>query len=192
MARLVDLNFSLELMESENKGKVITSPRVITENNKEATIIDTTERSFIVSAPNDNGIRTPELERLQASISLKVIPKVTNEGTILLNVEILKTGFGEVELEGELPPTNQKTVKTNVLVSNGSTIVIGGLYQTEDSELITGIPFLKDLPLIGWLFRSAYNPQKIRRELIVFLTPRIINQEEAGLVNRELRDDLGI
>ena len=192
VARLVDLNFSLELMESENKGKVITSPRVITENNKEATIIDTTERSFIVSAPNDNGIRTPELERLQASISLKVIPKVTNEGTILLNVEILKTGFGEVELEGELPPTNQKTVKTNVLVSNGSTIVIGGLYQTEDSELITGIPFLKDLPLIGWLFRSAYNPQKIRRELIVFLTPRIINQEEAGLVNRELRDDLGI
>ena len=110
----------------------------------------------------------------------------------MLNVEILKTGFGEVELEGELPPTNQKTVKTNVLVSNGSTIVIGGLYQTEDSELITGIPFLKDLPLIGWLFRSAYNPQKIRRELIVFLTPRIINQEEAGLVNRELRDDLGI
>lgn len=71
-------------------------------------------------------------------------------------------------------------------MNNGSTVVIGGLYQTQTREIQSGIPFLKDLPLIGWLFKSAYNPNRTRSEMIVFITPRIINQEEAGLVNREM------
>ena len=191
VARLTQLNFALELMESETKGKIITSPKIITENNKEASIINTNERKFPVTSFQD-GEAITTIETLSAAISLKVKPKVTNEGSILMEVDIIKSGFETTDVAGELPPTTSRSIKTNVLVENGSTIVIGGLYQTSDETVDAGIPFLKDLPLVGWLFRNAYNPKKTRNELMVFLTPRIINQEEAGLVNRELGDDLGI
>ncbi|PJB53240.1 MAG: hypothetical protein CO099_08170 [Bdellovibrio sp. CG_4_9_14_3_um_filter_39_7] len=72
-------------------------------------------------------------------------------------------------------------VETNVLVDNGSTIVLGGLYEYTKREQISGVPFLKDIPLIGWLFRTPYAPETTKREIIIFLTPRIINQEESGI-----------
>jgi type IV pilus assembly protein PilQ len=102
-----------------------------------------------------------------------------------MQVNLTKGGFTTQDQAGALPNTSTKNITTNVLVDNGATVVIGGLYQTETNEVVTGIPFLKDLPLLGWLFRSAYNPKTIRNELIVFITPRVINQEAAGLVNRE-------
>lgn len=192
VARLTKLNFALELMESESKGKIITSPKIITENNKQAQIVDTSNRRFVTSATSSTGVPSQTVTEIPVTISLSVTPKVTNEGAILMKVDLSKGGYEAPEASNELPAQTTKTISTNVLVDNGSTIVIGGLYQTEDTKLESGIPFLKDLPLIGWLFRSAYNPKKLRNELMVFLTPRIINQEEAGLVNRELGDDLGI
>lgn len=191
VGRLTNLAFTLELMESEQKGRIVSSPKVITENNKAATISETITRRFPVNTIDANGNTVPSTEPVTATISLNVTPKVSNEGSIALAVAISKDGFGTPDIVGELPPTNSRSVSTNVLVENGSTVVIGGIYQTEDNEIETGVPFLKDLPLIGWLFRNAYNPKKSRNELIIFLTPRIINQEEAGLVNRELGDDLG-
>jgi type IV pilus assembly protein PilQ len=192
VARLTNLAFSLELMESESKGKIISSPKVITENNKVATISNTTTRRFVINARDADGNIVPTSTTIPATISLNVTPKVTNEGSIALAVAITKQGFGGQEVAGELPSTTDRSVNTNVLVENGSTVVIGGIYQTEDFKVESGVPFLKDLPLVGWLFKNAYNPSKSRNELIIFLTPRIINQEEAGLVNRELGDDLGL
>lgn len=194
VGRLANLAFQLNLMEQESKGKIISSPKVITENNKEASIESSDIRNFRVEQVSTTTGETAAsaIEPLTATISLKVTPKVTNEGSIAMVVDISKSGFGVQQSADQPPPQTTKSVKTNVLVENGSTVVIGGLYQTDDSTFTTGIPFLKDLPLIGWLFRSAYNPKKERNELIIFLTPRIINQEEAGLVNRELGDDLGL
>lgn len=193
VARLTNLAFSLELMESESKGKIISSPKVITENNKPATISNKTTRRFIVNVPNaDNTALIPTAQPVDVDISLNVTPKVTNEGAIALKVAITKAGYATQEVANSLPTTTERKVDTNVLVENGSTVVIGGIYQTEDSKVDSGVPFLKDLPLVGWLFRNVYNPKKTRNELIIFLTPRIINQEEAGLVNRELGDDLGL
>jgi type IV pilus assembly protein PilQ len=188
--RLSNLNFALDLMESESKGRIISSPKIITENNKAATISNTNSQNFRTSTSTDSGITT-EITPISASVSLNVTPKVTNEGSINLQVSVSKSGFGAQEDANSLPATTSRTLNTNVLVDNGSTVVLGGIYQTEDSEISTGIPFLKDLPLVGWLFKSAYNPKKIRNELIIFITPRIINQEKAGLVNREM-SDLGI
>jgi type IV pilus assembly protein PilQ len=102
-----------------------------------------------------------------------------------MQVVIQKDGFIPAATQDESTGNSSKNIQTNVLVDNGATIVIGGLYQTDTNEIEAGIPFLKDLPLIGWLFRNAYSPNRSRSELIVFLTPRIVNQEEAGLVNRE-------
>jgi len=184
--RLTDLKFRLDLMESESKVKIISSPKVITENNKAATITSSDARNFITTTSGANGVANSEITSVTATTSLNVTPKVTNEGSILMQVSVTKSGFGPQTDPTRPPATTSNNITTNVMVDNGSTIVIGGIYSTSDSETESGIPFLKDLPIIGWLFKSAYNPVKGRSELVVFLTPRVINQEEAGLVNREM------
>ena len=192
IGRFTNLAFTLELMESESKGKIISSPKVVTSNNEPATLSSTIQRRFLTFATDTNGNSVPSYQSVDAQISLEVTPKVTNEGAIAMDVSIQKTGFGVAETDTEIPPTTSRNITTKVLVENGSTVVIGGLYETNDQELEAGVPFLKDLPIIGWLFRSAYQPSKTRKELIVFITPRIVNQEEAGLVNRELSSELGL
>lgn len=182
--RLSGLNFQLNLMESESKARIISSPKVITQNNQAATITSNNTRRFRTSAVS-NGVTTEQIQEVQVSLSLNVTPNVTNEGSIAMQVAIQKDGFGNETIANQLPETTSRNITTNVLVDNGSTLVIGGLYQTENSEVESGVPFLKDLPLIGWLFRTSYRPQNNRNELMVFLTPRIINQEEAGLVSQE-------
>lgn len=183
-SRLTNLSFNLELMESESRGKIISAPKIITENKQAATITSTDQTSYRVVQQNQTGT-IEGFETVSADLNLTVTPQVTNEGSIAMQVNITKSSFGQQVQDG---PPNQTTrnITTNVLVDNGSTVVIGGLYTTETNEVESGIPFLKDLPLVGWLFRSAYNPSNSRSELIIFLTPRIINQEEAGLVSRDM------
>jgi type IV pilus assembly protein PilQ len=185
---LRNLNFNLQLLESESKVRIVSSPKIITQNKKAATISNSDQTSFQTTTVS-NGVTTAGFESVSANLNLTVTPQVTNEGSIAMQVSLTKSGFG-TRLTNTAPP-NQTTrsVNTNVLVDNGSTIVIGGLYNTESSESVSGIPFLKDLPLLGWLFRTPYNPTNRRNELIIFLTPRIINQEEAGLVDRETKID---
>ncbi len=192
VGRLTELAFALELMETESKGRIISSPRVITQNGESATISDQTERTFVTTTTSELGAPQPQTTKIPVTISLQVTPKVTNEGSIALNVNITKSGYGTTSVPGELPPTNARSIQTNVLVDNGSTVSIGGIYQTDEQTIESGIPFLKDLPIIGWLFKNGYNPQQTKSELLIFLTPRVINQEEAGLTNRELGEDLGV
>ncbi len=190
--RLTGLDFQLQLMETESRGKIVSSPKIITQNNEAASITNDQVLSFLTTrAATAEQSATTELESLTASLSLKVTPRVTNDGSINMKVDITKGSFSPQETQTSVPPKTTNKISTNVLVDNGSTIVIGGIHTTTTSEVESGIPFLKDLPLIGWLFRSAYNPASKKAELVVFLTPRVINQEEAGLVNRE-GDGLGI
>ena len=107
-----------------------------------------------------------------------------------MEVSLTKGSFGGRPSEQAPPDTAQRQITTNVLVDNGSTVVLGGLYTTTNSESRSGMPFLKDLPLVGWLFRTPHNPQTSRNELLIFLTPRIINQEEAGLIDRNKNSNL--
>jgi type IV pilus assembly protein PilQ len=183
--RIAGLNFQLNLLESENKARIITAPKIITQNNQEAVITSTDTKRFNIQTRNDQGNIESAVEEIDVTISLKVTPNVTNDGSIAMNLAIEKAGFVGGAVTGQLPETSARNVNTNVLVDNGSTLVIAGLYQTDNEEVEEGIPFLKDLPLIGWLFRSAYQPKKNRNELMIFLTPRIINQEEAGLASTE-------
>lgn len=181
--RLIDLNFALQLMENESKGKVIASPKVITQNKKPANLTTSDTTSFAVT--NGAGdTATTSFQEVSADLSLDVTPQVTNEGSIALDISISKSQFG-TRPSPDAPPNKQtRKVKTNVLVDNGSTIVLGGIYSYTKSESMSGIPFLKDIPLIGWLFRTPYAPSTTKNEMIIFLTPRIINQEEAGLADR--------
>lgn len=186
-SRLFNLNFALQLMESESKGKVISSPRVITANKNPAKITTEDTTNYLVETVVGSAIQRT-YKPSTANLSLEVTPQVTNEGAIALKVDITKEQFIKNSIQttsgtAAPPDKSARTISTNVLVDNGSTIVIGGIYSFQKTESHSGVPFLKDIPLVGWLFRTFYNPFTKKNELVIFITPRIINQEEAGLVD---------
>lgn len=182
--RLIDLNFRLTLMESEEKAKIISSPKVITKNNVKAQITQDENSYYLVQTLAENGRVTNSWSAQQAKLDLSVTPQITNEGAISLEVSVQKDSLaGQIAVNQPRAET-KRVVKTQVLVDNGATVVVGGIYTFVNTENHSGIPFLKDIPLVGWLFRTKYNPANEKKELIIFLTPRIINQEEAGLVDR--------
>ena len=181
--RLTDLAFSLQLMETESKGKIIASPKVVTQNKKPATLISQEVTSF-TQATVVNGVTQQTFAQANADLNLTVTPQVTNEGSISMLVNIAKTSFGTRPSPDAPPNQSTRSINTEVLVDNGSTVVLGGIYNYTHTDAHSGVPFLKDIPLIGWLFRTAYAPVTTKNEMVIFLTPRIINQEEDGLVDR--------
>lgn len=184
--RLLNLDMNLQLMESESKGRIISTPKVVTQNKKAATITSTETTSFRVQQPaTGTQAALATFENVSADLTLNVTPQVTNDGAISMQISLSKSAFGTRPSADAPPNTTRRNVTTNVLVDNGSTVVIGGLYQTSTLEAQSGIPYLKDLPLIGWLFRTPYAPDTAKNELIIFMTPRILNQDEAGLVDRQ-------
>jgi type IV pilus assembly protein PilQ len=189
--RLLNLDFKLQLLETESKGRVISTPRVVTQNKKSATITSSEQTSFRVQQPA-TGIQPAitTFQNISADLTLTVLPQVTNDGAVSMEINLSKSSFGSRETPEAPPNMNKRNVTTNVLVDNGSTVVIGGLYQTSTLESRRGIPFLKDLPLVGWLFKSPYNPSVDKRELIIFMTPRIINQEEAGFGEKQAKSSV--
>ncbi len=184
--RLLNLDFNLQLMESESKGRVISTPRVVTQNKKAANLTSTETTSFRVQQlATGTAPAVATFQNVSATLTLGVTPQVTNDGAINMIINISKGSFGERPTADAPPNTSTRSITTNVLVDNGSTVVIGGLYSTNSQETRSGVPILKDLPLIGWLFSSPYAPTTSKSELIVFLTPRILNQDEAGFSERQ-------
>jgi len=184
--RLLGLDFRLQLLESEAKGRVISTPRVVTQNKKVATITSSQQTSFRVQQPaTGNSPAIATFQNISADLTLTVTPQVTNDGAISMQINLLKSSFGTRPSADAPPNMNRRNITTNVLVDNGSTVVIGGLYQTDTLDQVSGIPYLKDLPLVGWLFRAPKSNLTQKNELIIFMTPRIINQEQAGMSDRQ-------
>lgn len=183
--RFFNVGFALSLMEQESKARIVSSPKVITQNKQKAIITSKDTTSFRqITGVGDQATTT--FQQTDATLSLEVTPQVTNEGSISMQINMNKEQFGDIPSAGAPPEKASRSVTTNVLVDNGSTIVIGGVYNFEKTENHSGVPFLKDIPLIGWAFRSPFNPQMAKNEMIIFITPRVINQEEAGLVTKNL------
>lgn len=186
--RLLNLDVNLQLMESESKGRIISTPKVVTQNKKLAKIVSSEQTSFRVQTLQ-TGTTAPTIsfQNISADLDLQVLPQVTNDGAISMQIQLNKSAFGTRPTPDSPPNITRRNITTNVLVDNGSTVVIGGLYQTASLETRSGIPYLKDLPLIGWLFSTPYAPDTTKNELIIFMTPRIMNQEEAGLSDRQAK-----
>lgn len=183
--RLLNLDVTLQLMESESKGRIISTPKVVTQNKKAATISAGEQTSFRVQQlATGNAPAVATFQNIEATLNLSVTPHVTNDGAISMSINLQKSAFGTRPTPDSPPNISRRTVNTNVLVDNGSTLVIGGLYTTSTLETVAGIPYLKDLPLVGWLFRTPRAPDTTKNELLIFMTPRIINQDEAGLGER--------
>jgi len=177
--RLGNLNMSLKLLETQSKAKIISSPRIITQNNQSASISSSASVPYQTSSVS-GGVASNSWSTASASTNLSVTPSVNNNGSIALSVSVNKSSFGGRADNTAPPDQNSNSITTNILVDNGATVVLGGLYQMTEGEQESGIPILKDMPILGWFFRSSYNPIKSKSEMMVFITPSVINQGEAG------------
>jgi type IV pilus assembly protein PilQ len=165
------LQLELSAMQNENKGEVVSNPRVITGNQQEAVITQGTEIGFV---PQVTGIGAPaQAQFKQATLELKVTPQITPDDRINLDLAVKKDSqLGS--LLG-IPSVATRSVKTNVLVDNGETLILGGVYEKDASNTLTRVPFLSDLPLVGNLFKSRSDQAK-QSELLIFITPKILKE----------------
>jgi type IV pilus assembly protein PilQ len=167
------LTLELSALEGDNKGKVVSSPRVITADQTKALIEQGTEIPFQTTAPNGG----TTLAFRKASLKLEVTPQITPDGNVILDLDITKDSVGEL-LNGAVP-INTKKVKTNVLVENGGTVVIGGIFTLEESDGETKVPLLGDVPVLGNLFKTKTKKSN-KRELLIFVTPKVVTDKVAG------------
>jgi type IV pilus assembly protein PilQ len=161
------LNLELSALENDGKGKVVASPRVVTADQTKALIEQGTEYPYQVTAPNGG----TTLAFRKAALKLEVTPQITPEGNIILDLDINKDSRGE-PVFGTFA-INTKHIKTNVLVENGGTVVIGGIFILEETDGETKVPVLGDVPLFGNLFKTK-TKNSAKRELLVFITPKMI------------------
>ncbi len=173
------LNLELAALESDGIGKIISSPRVITANNVKAKIEDGTEVPYI-TASSSGGTTTTTVNFKPAKLSLEVVPQITPEGSVRMALIVKKEEpdwTKAVSANGYLnPPIKSSIVETNVLVENGGTVVIGGVFMTKTENTVEKVPFLGDIPFLGWLFKVKSDKGE-RRELLVFITPRVISDK---------------
>ncbi len=162
------LNLELTALESDGKGKIISSPRVVTANQIEALIEQGTEIPY--QQATSSGATSIAFRK--AVLALRVKPQITPDGNVIMEVDVNKDAVGQNTTAG--PSIDTKHVRTSVLVENGGTVVIGGIYTQEDTSQVNKIPFFGDLPYVGPLFRNYYR-QDNKTELLVFLTPRIVD-----------------
>ena len=163
------INLELSALEADGKGKIISSPRVLTANQVEALIEQGTEIPY--QQATSSGATAVSFRK--ANLALKVKPQITPDGNIIMTLEVNKDAVGTLTPAGV--QINTKHVKTEVLVENGGTVVIGGIYEQTDRVDITQVPFLGDLPYVGFLFKNKTSNTS-KTELLVFITPRIVNE----------------
>ncbi|WNL43038.1 type IV pilus secretin PilQ [Halomonas sp. PAMB 3264] len=163
------LDLELRALESEGKSQTISQPRIITANQRTATIRQGEERAFQSVDAEGN----PDTQFKEAELSLEVTPQITPDNRIIMDLVIKNDSFRESEFGGE-PPIDTNQIETQVLVDNGQTVVLGGILTTEQLSQISKTPLLGDLPLLGRLFR--YNQESNEKvELLVFITPRLLD-----------------
>ena len=161
------LTLELSAMEADGQGKVVSSPRLITADQTKALIEQGTEYPYTVTAPN--GATTIAFKK--AVLKLEVVPQITPEGNIILDLDVNKDSRGESTTQGVAIDT--KHIKTQVLVENGGTVVIGGIFEMEETNQENKIPVLGDVPVVGNLFKNR-TKESMKREMLVFITPKVI------------------
>ena len=169
------LNLEIAALESDGIGKIISSPRVITANNVKAKIEDGTEVPYVTTQTTGTSI-TQTVSFKPAKLSLEATPQITPEGTVRMALVVKKEEPDWTKAVLGNPPIKSSIVETNVVVENGGTVVIGGVFITKTEDTIEKVPLLGDIPFLGWLFKYK-NDSGARRELLVFITPRVISDK---------------
>lgn len=168
-----DVDLRLSALEEAGDGKIISTPRISTLNGQKATISQGTEIPY--TTKDDNG--QTEVTWKEASLALEVTPEINPDGSVMMDIfasNDVPDYDNPVIIDGGAQyPISKKQARSKVLVKNGQTTVIGGIFIENESESNSGVPFLKDIPYLGHLFKST-SKNRSRRELLIFITPRII------------------
>jgi type IV pilus assembly protein PilQ len=169
------LDVELSAIQTQGRGEVISNPRIVTSNQKEAVIRQGKEIGYLTVSGGQGG-NVPTVQFKEALLELKVTPTITNDGRVFLNMGVKKDELdGMVSLGsfGSVPQIAKREVNTAVLVEDGQTVVIGGVYEFSDTTELSKVPFLGDIPVLGNLFRNK-NRSKSKAELLVFVTPKVM------------------
>jgi type IV pilus assembly protein PilQ len=167
------LNLEISALEADGKGKVVSSPRVVTADQKAATIEQGTELPYQVASSSG----ATSIAFRKANLKLDVTPQITPEGNIILDLDVTKDTVGQSTPAGFAIDT--KHIKTQVLVENGGTVVIGGIFTEDLTESETRVPFFGELPGVGALFRYRAK-SSTKREMLVFITPKMLADKALG------------
>jgi len=176
-----DLKASLQLLENERLVKILSSPRIMTLDRVEANIEQTTQFPIINSSNDASGKPQSSVTFQNVKLQLQVKPQITAAGGIIMDVTVLREFPGAITKTAsgaQAREVNSRKAATQVLIENGDTVVIGGIYQSDVTDGESGVPFLRKIPILGALFRSK-NITREKNELVIFLTPRILNKEQA-------------
>ncbi len=174
-----DLQAALALAQTDDLVRIISAPRIVTMNKEKAEIVQKGQTIYVTHII-DTQTQTTESQPVMKDweLHLTVTPQITAEGSVILDVDLVRQYPGAVaDPSSGARPINTRQATTKVLVPNGQTAVIGGIYQSDETNSNQGVPWLKDLPGIGWLF-SYKHSDRSRAELLLFLTPRILNSQE--------------
>jgi len=166
------LNLELSALEADGRGKIVSSPRVITADQVKALIEQGTEIPY--QSATSSGATSIEFRK--ANLKLEVTPQITPEGNIILDVDVNKDSVGITTPAGLAIDT--KHVKTQVLIENGGTVVIGGIFTQLERDETAKVPLLGDIPVLGNLFKHRGRTAE-KSELLIFLTPRVITDRTA-------------
>ena len=169
------LDVELSAIQEQGRGEVISNPRIVTSNQKESVIRQGKEIGYLTITGTGLGA-TPTVAFKEALLELKVTPTITNDGRVFLNLGVKKDeldGFVDLGTFGRVPQIAKREVNTAVLVDDGQTVVIGGVYEFSDRTDIAKVPFLGDIPFLGNLFRNK-SRSKEKAELLVFVTPKVM------------------
>lgn len=167
------LNLEISALEADGKGKIVSSPRVITADQVKALIEQGEELPYQTATSSG----ATALQFRKANLKLEVTPQITPEGNVILDVDVNKDSVGRSTAAGFAIDT--KHVRTQILVENGGTVVIGGIYTQNEREDVTKVPLLGDIPLLGNLFKTRTRTTS-KTELLVFLTPKVITDRSAA------------
>ena len=165
------INLELSALETDNKGRVIASPRVVTAHGIEA-IIEQGDRIPYQQATSSGAT---SIRFMDATLRLKVKPLITYNGQIDMELSVNQDKIGTPLNQFLPPPVNTKQVTTKVLVENGGTVVIGGIFDRTENEVVNKVPMLGDIPVLGYVFRNTTKVDN-KQELLIFVTPRILSE----------------
>jgi type IV pilus assembly protein PilQ len=167
------LNLELSALEADGKGKLVSSPRIVTADKTKALIEQGTE--FPYQQATSSGATSVAFRR--ATLKLEVTPQITPEGNIILDLDINKDSRGETTAQGIA--INTKHIRTQVLVENGGTVVIGGIFELNETESEARVPLLGDIPIAGNLFKSRTRNTS-KQEMLVFITPKMVAERQSA------------
>ncbi|MEN1941639.1 type IV pilus secretin PilQ [Luteimonas sp. MJ174] len=181
LGNTIDWDLELQALQQEQRGEIVSNPRVVTSNQREAVIRQGREVGYLtVTGGQSNNVPTVQFK--EALLELKVTPTITADGRVFLTLAVKKDeieDYTEITGFGSIPNLAKREVTTAVLIEDGQTVVIGGVYEFSDRNSVSKVPFLGDLPILGNLFKTK-SRSKAKAELLIFVTPRVLRVAPRG------------